>query len=159
MRYPKATDEEIKQAQEFLKTHHMAVISTVSDHGKPWGAAIYSVCDENFNFYFATREQTSKYKNIDHNSRVALTFANSETQRTVQVSGTISIVPMKEVKEVVFKKLTSIKPSGNIDWTPPVVKVHKGNWMILKIAPEYAQYADYKKSKSHPEESYIKQII
>ena len=93
MEYPKANPNEREEAHEFLKSHPMAVISTVSEDNKPWGAAIYAVADDEFNFFFVTRQKTAKYQNIDENSVVALTFADPESQTTVQVSGRVSLGP------------------------------------------------------------------
>lgn len=137
----------------------MAILSTVSEDGKPWGSAIYCVADKDFNFFFVTRSQTQKFKDIDNNPRVALTLADPESQRTLQLTGTVSKVPSKDIVDVVFKQLADIKPPGDSDWLPPIIKVHQGDWMILKITPNYAQFADYKAHKTDPHDTYIKSLV
>lgn len=159
MNYPQADSKVVQNAHEFLKHHPMAVISTVDEHNKPWGAAIYCVADEDFNFFFVTRSKTQKFKNIDANPHVAVTFADPETQTTVQVGGKITRVPSKDIIDVVFKKLAAIKPKGDTNWLPPVIKVHQGDWMILHITPDYAQFADYKQQVNDVQDNHIRQLV
>ena len=46
------TPEQTSHAvHEFLKDHHMGILSTVSKDGKPWGAAINFVVDDKLNFF------------------------------------------------------------------------------------------------------------
>ncbi len=146
-------------AQEFLKRHPMGVLSTVANDGKPWGAAIYFVADEDFSFFFVTRSGTQKYKNIEANPHASLTIADPETQTTVQAAGKISRVPVKDTVDIVFKKLAAIKPKDNPDWLPPIIKVHKGDWMILQLTPDHLQYANYTAKKTVPDDEYISTLI
>lgn len=146
-------------ALEFLKKHHMGVLSTVSKDGHPWGSAIVYASDEDLKFYFVTRANTLKYQNIEQNPTVALTIADPEDQVTVQVQGTASRVPAKDYTDVVFKKLASVKPQGDANWAPPVMKVHKGDYMVLCITPSHVQYADFKQKKNDAFDEYIEQIL
>lgn len=137
----------------------MAVLSTVTEDGKPWGSAITFAVDDDLNFFFMTRSDTLKFKNIEANPQVALTIADEETQITVQASGKISRVQAKDYMDVVFKKLAKVKPQGDSRWIPPVMKVHKGDYMILQFTPQTLQYADFKQPKTDIHSEYIEQII
>jgi general stress protein 26 len=159
MLYPKASPEIRQSAQDFLNKHPMAILSTVSPDGQPWGAAIYYYADEDFNFFFVTREQTLKYQNIINTPKVALTIADPDTQTTVQAAGTISQIPSKDIMDVVFKKLAAIKPRKDVNWIPPVIKVHEGDWMVLTMKPDTLQYADFMKMKNRVQDEYINIII
>ena len=86
----------------------MGILSTVSAEGRPWGSAIYYVTDEDFTFYFVTREGTFKYHNLDQQSHAALTVADPDTQVTVQAAGIVSKVPVEEYMDVVFHKLDTL---------------------------------------------------
>ena len=77
----------------------------------------------------------------------------------MQAGGTISKVPSKDIIDIVFKKLAAIRPKGDINWLPPVIKVHQGDWMILKLTPTYAQFANYKEIKNDINDSYIKRLV
>jgi uncharacterized pyridoxamine 5'-phosphate oxidase family protein len=149
----------MEKVQEFLKHHHMAVLSTVSEQGEPWGSSIIFAFDDDLNFFFMTRADTLKYKNIEAHPVVALTVTDEERQITVQAKGKISRVEAKDYMDVVFKKLAHVKPRGDFQWIPPVMKVHRGDYMILQFTPTVLQYADFKQPKTDVDSEYIEQII
>jgi len=149
-----------QKVHEFLKHHPMGVLSTVSEDGKPWGAAIYYVADEDFNFYFVTRVETSKYYNLDKNPVAAITIADSETQTTVQASGKILKLPVDKYMDIVFNKLAHVRHQDDLNWTPPIDKLRDGgDYMPLYIVPDRLQFADYKHPKSDVHADYIEKII
>lgn len=143
----------------FLRQHTMGVLSTVSQDGKPWGAAIYYVADENFNFYFVTRTETAKYQNLDSNPHAALTVADPATRTTVQAAGAISRVPVEDYMDIVFHKLADIRPKNDPHWSPPLDKLQEGDYMPLRLTPTKLHYADYSQVKSDPHADYIERII
>lgn len=150
---------EIKEkALSFLKSQPMAVLSTCQDK-EPWGAAIYFVNDDNFNFFFVTRSGTHKYKDIKTNPIAAITVADEKSQTTVQASGNLTHVPTRDVVDIVFHKLASIKPKNDQSWLSPVVKTHEGDWQVLKLTPTKLQYANFKERKTDAFDEYIKVII
>lgn len=137
----------------------MGILSTVDTKGKPWGAAVYYLADEDFNIYFVTRAETYKYQNIEKNSHVALTVADSESQVTVQLSGEISTMPVQKYMDIFFDKFAAIRPEGDYKWAPPVDKIHQGNYMPLQLTPTKMQFADYGKHRIEAHGDYIEQII
>jgi general stress protein 26 len=148
-----------QKVHTFLRHHPMGILSTVSEDGKPWGAAIYYVVDEDFNFYFVTRAGTHKYQNLESHPFVALTVADSGSQTTVQLSGKVEKLPVKDYMDIVFDKLTKIKPADDHSWTPPLAKIHEGNYMPLKLTPDHLQYANYGHRREDPGANYIEKII
>ena len=144
---------------EFLQKHPMGILSTVGEDSTPWGAAIYYIVDEDFNFYFVTRSETFKYQNIKNNSGVALTIADPETQQTVQLSGKVSTMPVQKYMDVFFDKFAAIRPEGDYKWAPPVDKLQAGKYVPLQIIPTKLQYADYGKNRIEVHGDYIEQII
>jgi len=143
----------------FLKHHPTGVLSTVSEDGTPWGSAIYFVVDDDFNFYFVTRVETTKYQNMSKNRLAALTIADGESQTTVQLTGRISKVPVKDYMDVIFDKLAAVRHKDNPNWSPPIDKVHAGNYMPLCLTPTKMQFANYSQLKSDVHANYIEKII
>ncbi len=148
-----------KHVHEFLKHHHMGVLSTVTEDDKPWGSAIYYVVDQDFNFFFVTRQKTYKYQNLDQNPFAALTVVDEDKQITVQLTGKISKVPVEDYMDVVFTRLAAVHPKGNSNWTPPIEKVHKGDYMPLRLTPTKLQYADYGHQTTDLNHNFIEKII
>lgn len=154
-----STAKQHPHVYEFMNRIQTAVLSTTNDHGKPWGSAIYYVVDENLNTYFVTRVGTAKYKNLEAHPYVALTVLDAANQTTVQLAGKISKLPAHDYKEIVFDKLARIRPDDDNDWAPPIEKVHKGDYIALKITPTKLQFADYSKPYKKFDQTYIENII
>jgi len=148
-----------KKVHAFLKKHPMGVLSTASKDGTPWGAAVYYISDESFNCYFVTRVETFKYKNMDINPVAALTVADNKMQTTVQLVGKIAKVPVHDYMQLFFDKFAKLRPEDDYHWAPPLEKIHKGNYMALKLAPLHLQYADYSQTKRDVQADYIETII
>lgn len=137
----------------------MGVLSTVTEDNKPWGSAIYFTIDEDLNVFFVTRQETFKYQNLDKSPVAALTIADEENQTTVQLMGHISKVPVKDYMDIVFTRLAEIQPKDDINWAPPLEKVHKGDYIALQLTPSKLQYADFKKHTTDIDHEYIEKII
>lgn len=148
-----------KTVFEFLQKQHTGVLSTVSEKKEPWGSTIYFVPDDKLNLYFIVRSKTHKYKNINKHPMVAITAFDQPSQTTVQAAGHVSQVPARDITEVALEKLSVIQPKSEINWVPPFVKVHKGDWMVLKFTPTYMQYANYSEQKKDVNENYIQRVI
>ncbi|OGL31240.1 hypothetical protein A3F37_02630 [Candidatus Saccharibacteria bacterium RIFCSPHIGHO2_12_FULL_41_12] len=154
------SDEKTRQkVLVFLKHNPHGVLSTVSADGKPWGSSVYFAIDEDFNFFFITRVKTHKYRNIAKNHYCSMTVSDNASQTTVQAAGKVTRVPSKDIVSIVMKKLTHTKPHDDNKWVPPIVKVHGGDYMVLRLTPEALQYANFKQTKSDINESHIKKII
>lgn len=151
----KTTKQEVLN---FLHEHPMAVLSTISKNNRPWGAAIYYFADSNFNFYFLTKSETSKSKNINSTLYAALTVADPSSETTVQTAGIVIPVIAKKTVDYALKNLAAQQSHGDYSRTPPIIKLHKGEWKVFKLIPTYLQYADYKAKKTD-DGSLIKVLI
>lgn len=148
-----------KKIHAFLKNNPLGIVSTVGDDNTPWGAAVYFIADDDFNFYFVTRAETTKYQNLKHGSKAAFTVADRATQTTVQLTGEVSEVPADEYMKNLFDKFMEIRHRDDHEWSPPINKVHAGAYMPLCIKPTTLHYADYSQHKKDPMANYIEQII
>lgn len=154
---PDAPHKYVK-VHEFLKSHPMGVLSTASPDGEPWGAAIYYVADEDFNFYFVTKAGTDKYRNLKTNPKVSLTVADPAEQTTVQAAGTVSQLPPEDYMDIVYGRLAkAARKPGH--WTPPIEKLDKGDYMPFRLVPSKLHYADYGRKHTDPHAEYIERII
>jgi uncharacterized pyridoxamine 5'-phosphate oxidase family protein len=151
--------ESFPHVQEFLQANHVGVLSTVGESQQPLGSAVYFVTDEEFNIYFVTRVETQKYKNIEQNAKVALTVVEATQQTTVQLSGNVAKLPAHDYADIVFDKLAALKPAKDADWAPPIEKVHKGDYIALKITPTHLQYANYSKAYREFNQVFIEKIV
>jgi general stress protein 26 len=59
----------------------IAILSTVSEKGKPYAAVIYFVVDHNLNFYFITKSDTKKSHYLEKNNNAELTILDHIFQK------------------------------------------------------------------------------
>ena len=146
-------------ALTFLEQHKLGVLSTVSDKGEVWGAAIYYAVDEQLNFYFFTHIETRKYHNLKEHPQVALTVVDDYAQATVQATGQVTELPMGEEMNEAYRKLALVHPPGQFSWVPPVSKIHdQGATTVLKLTPETLQLSHFKPETNRPG-GYVTRVV
>jgi nitroimidazol reductase NimA-like FMN-containing flavoprotein (pyridoxamine 5'-phosphate oxidase superfamily) len=131
------TQEQIKKdVLEFLRENTTAVVAT-SFNDEPRASTVYYYVDDNFNFYFVTKRNTSKYLNIEMNPHVALVIGTGPEHITVQVHGEGKFVADDEQKDTILEKLLDILAREHvklwpIDDMPSFKDRHK---VVFKITP------------------------
>jgi heme iron utilization protein len=97
------TEQTKQHLQELLASQKLAVLSTY-DQGQAYASLVGFVATEDLKFLlFATDRRTRKYRNVMHNTRVALLFDNRSDLDTdfqgttaVTVTGVAAEVPSSE---------------------------------------------------------------
>lgn len=138
-------NEKKSLAKRFINEHPLAVISINRKGKAPYAASIFIACDDALNLFFITKSETEKYKAIAKDNKVSITITDFELQQTIQAEGEANQITAEGgVTEELFKKLASIKPKGNNNWLPPIVKLQSGNYSIFEINLSKMRYADFK---------------
>jgi len=148
-----------EKALSFLRKNPVGVLSTSSPEGEPWGSAIYFAVDDNFTCYFVTRAGTRKYGNLEANPKAALTVTDAHSQTTVQVGGLVEKIPVQEYVDNILDKLEALGRDSDRGWTPPIDKIHKGNYMPLRLVPSSIQYTDFRDAKPDVEGTPTEKIM
>ena len=141
----------------FLHKEKLAVLSTHASDGTIDASAIFYVIDENFDFYFTTKEETRKFQNLMANPNVSLTITDVEGLKTVQVKGAASVVTdEKEVADRITGLINKHKVEG-VPWAQPIAKLEAGQYAIIRVTPSWLRYGVFKNEV--PKGEYFKQII
>src|SRR5262249_53886886 len=127
---------------EFLKSHPLAVLSTISSDGSVDAAVIYAIVTDDLHFFFITKPDTKKAKNIVSNPQAALTIADQSLQTTVQVKGTIHDMQQATNYTQLFLNVAeSISSLG----TPPLSKLKSSTeYVLYKFTTQWMRYADFR---------------
>ena len=140
-----------KEVLDFLMNQKIGVLSTISD-GKPHGAYIYYIVDENLDIYFTTPATTRKNQNIFSNKRVAFTVGTTKPPKTVQIEGDAEVV----VDGNTIKALTAAYidiASENNHYPVPITKLDWEQGVVMyRIRPKWLKWSDFtdsKKDKKH----------
>jgi uncharacterized pyridoxamine 5'-phosphate oxidase family protein len=120
---------------KFLKSHKLAVISTVSKDNKPQSAVIGIAVSDRFELIFDTVKTSRKYDNIAQNPFVSL-VVGWDQETTVQYEGIATELAVGEAafyKEIYF----SVFSDGMLrDQTLP-------NIVHYKITPKWLRYSNF----------------
>lgn len=88
------------EAQDFLRTHHRAVMATFRSDGRPQLSPVGAVVDAQGRVVISTQETTVKARNLRRDPRVSLCVLNDGFYGDwVQVEGTAEIVSLPEAME------------------------------------------------------------
>lgn len=97
--------KEKKEILDFLKKHKLMSVGTYNK--LPWAASVFYLFDEDFNLYFVSNPKTLHCKNIEKNSKVSITIADSSQKPDskkcgLQARGNATKVSLvKELNEII----------------------------------------------------------
>lgn len=141
----------IKIARDFINENPLGVVSTASQAGNLWSAAVYFGCDSNaFTLYFSTQNETKKHQNIQENSQVAVVFANEAIQTTIQAQGEAEIVSDLQEATAAAEAFNATTRKTD-DWKLPIEKMNAGGYELYKITVKYARltgFGDHREGES-----------
>lgn len=123
----------------------LGVISTVNDKGNPESASIYYVYDDALNFYFITRKESRKYRNIEKNKNVAFVITIEHPLNTIQLEGKASTVTEAHEESEHFTKLVAL--ASNYLAMPPVSQIPAGEIVFMKIATSWVRFGNFEVMK------------
>jgi len=129
-------------ALHFLKTHDIAVLSTVERSGSVSGAVVYYTVFNDV-LYIVTKEHTRKARNIYSNPQVALTIYDAAALQELQIKAAAQVETDPEVKEKAFKRIIYPRTYDKGDDSPPVTKIHNGAFVVFQITPVDYAFSDF----------------
>jgi general stress protein 26 len=119
---------------EFLHTNHVAVLATADQTGTPHAAAVYITYDQALNFYFTTKRDTQKGRNLADNPRVSMTLFDAITQTTVQGDGVVIEVTDTDQAERIFNEIQMIARRTSVSGIPPTTEIEKGGYVTYRLS-------------------------
>lgn len=140
---PTSSPESAERIYAFLECHPIGVLATVSPDSTPDGAVIYFTVSEQFEFYFVTKSQTQKYKNLQLHPYVSLVSYDAFSQTTVQVHGRVKEVTSGAIKNAMLMTLEQLAARGGSSHKPPISKLFAGRYAVMCLRPTSIRMADY----------------
>lgn len=119
---------------EFLKNNHVAVLATADQAGVPHAAVVYVTHDQALNFYFTTKRDTQKGRNLAVNPRVSMTLFDARTQTTIQGDGVVIEVTDADQAARVFNDIQLIARQTSVSGVPPPVELVKGGYVTYRLS-------------------------
>ena len=131
----KYTKQDILQ---FLKQNPVMNISVVYN-GNPISSVVLFAVDNNFTFYFATKNTTYKSKALSNHPKISFSVWEHH-EMLVQVDGVVNIVPDENSNEVIQFITNS---ANNVkDFWPPILHASIGEYIYYYITPNWIRAMD-----------------
>ncbi|MCC2631204.1 MAG: hypothetical protein K0S38_1013 [Candidatus Paceibacter sp.] len=146
------TQEQLKKdVLVFLRENYTAVVAT-SFNDMPKASTVYYYVDNNFNFYFITKRNTSKYLNIEMNPRAAVVVGTGPEHISVQASGYCKLIVDDEEKAHVIDHIIDIRAREHVKIWPieEIEKFKYKNKVVFQITPEQIVFMNLD-STLHPD--------
>lgn len=128
------------RAQEFLRTHHRAVLSTFRKNGQPQLSPVVVALDGTGRVVLSTTETRAKCRNLRRDPRVsACVFTDRFYGAWIQVEGTAEILPPDEGFDA--EALTNLHHALNTeygDWETFKAGIHAENRVAVRFAIDHA---------------------
>jgi len=143
MRVTLSKGKEDKATISFLRSHSIAALATIDPDGSPSVATIYYTCLKPPEILFITKSETAKRINILNNSQIALAISEEKQLTTLQLKGVAEEVREPKVIDKVFDNIT-LESAHPDHWPPPIIKMHQGSFVVLRITPTIMKLSDYR---------------
>jgi general stress protein 26 len=128
-----------KNFLKFLKSKNIAAISTVSPDNQPMSATIYYIIDDDFTFYFMSKD-THKTRNIQTNNKVALLISRENAPISAQIHGIADQIQGNSHFDM--KRDELIQSLLHNPFSPPIFEVKGDDIFIYKITPTWMRWLD-----------------
>lgn len=107
-----------QKAESILFHNKYMVVSTSDSEGNPWGAAVFYVLDEKYNFYFLSAIDSLHAKNAMETHKVSLVIFDSTVSLgsydEVQAEGKISTISGTELKKGIDLYCKKLFPGSTV---------------------------------------------
>ncbi len=138
MEIENATEEIIKEALKFAQGGKLAVISTVASNGVPESATILYSIDNDFNFYFITRNDSRKASNLATNKNVSIVIGTDLGPSTLQMNGVADPLSVEGQKDFI-DKLTKNEDLSTL-YYGPFLNILGVNFTLYKVRINWARW-------------------
>lgn len=140
------------QVLRFLQRHKTAVLGTMSPEGTVQGATVSYIWDDEFNFYFITRRDSRKFRNMAANPRVSIVVGTEPSSPgTIQAEGIAKVIEDPHFMVHYFTEIVDItKPEwwplfglSGMDFVFFQVKIDWLRWLDLDVVGYPATYQEH----------------
>lgn len=133
----------------FLAEHYSGIVATADSQAIPHAAVVYYLPEPDFSLFFATKEETQKYKNIEENKQIAFVIYDEKSQTTLQITGHVVIVEDGERRRETLRNMTNTSLALSETLLPPAYKLTAGDYKVLQLIPQVMKLAVYARSEKN----------
>lgn len=151
----KITDDKAHVAR-FLSNHNIGTLATADAKARPHAATIYFTVDDRLEFYFVTKEDTAKHRNLQENPWASLAVYEADSQTTMQASGpTVQLAEDDKRLKNIFNEIVGAAESTSESGVPPISQMPAGKYVVYQLQPETVRLAQFDK----PEHGWLEKLF
>ncbi len=139
-----SSPESIEMIASFLENHVEGVITTINEEGIPQASVINVSVKQNFETFFVTERQTTKYKNLQNNHNVVFVSYDSFSRAEVEIEGVAYEVSDEQVRADEKAKVEEAIQLHKRH-TPPYKSIHSAEHPVFVIFPKRIHMVTYLK--------------
>jgi PPOX class probable F420-dependent enzyme len=129
---------DLRQAADFLRAHHRAVLATSRADGGPQLSPVLCVADDEGRILISTRETALKTRNLRRNPRASLcVFTDGFFGEWVQVDGDAEIISLPAAMELLVDYYRRVAGEHS-DWADYRAAMTRDRRVIARITPTRA---------------------
>lgn len=129
---------EARQAVDFARTHHRAVLSTLRRDGTPQLSPVLVVADDEGRLLISTRETAMKTKNLRRDPRAwVCMFSDRFFGRWVQVGGDVEVVSLPDAMDLLVDYYRRAVGEHD-DWDEYREAMRRERRCVLRVTPTSA---------------------
>jgi len=141
----KLTQDRVR-VMRYIDEHPVVVLGTLDDYHRPHGSVVYAVSGDHetkMHLYFLTKEDTTKFHNLQARPAVSVTSYDEDDTSCLQAQGHAEVEHDPRVIDKVMKQLTRAHTHA-AEWLPPIAKLRAGNYVMVGITVSHARLAEFK---------------
>lgn len=127
----------------FLSSNRVGVLATADLSGKPHASTIYVITDSVLNFYFVTKKETQKARNLAANPRASIAIYDATSQTTVQIDGHVVEVKDEGQAAQLFTQMQGIAHTTSSSGILPVTQLSAGGYITYRLSSPSVRMATF----------------
>lgn len=131
-----------KRIRKELAAQRVGTIGVIDTNGLPHLTAVYFHVGDEFITSFATKTGTKKHQLLKKNGNVQLLVFDEARQLTIQLSGIAHEVSDRSMINKIVDS-TYWTAAQSADQSPPIAKVHAGEFVAYQILPTRVTLAHF----------------
>lgn len=134
-------------ATKFMRLNRAAMLSVVTEDGKPHASIVYCLAGDDLSIYFTTRAEGKKFECLVTNPEVCMLFSGHNTLQQLQLSGKAKRITDIDRELDLLHELMKLRYEDERLPRPTVNLVEPGTrkeYALFQVTPYEMTFADFK---------------
>jgi general stress protein 26 len=131
-----------EEALSFLVDHETGVLATLSKSGELHARLVYYTCDDSFNVFFMTLQNTRKVSDIAANPHAAFVVSEMERPRTLQIEGVVTDLTDTATIDPILSDFVK-RLMAHTQYGIPIAHLDGSEIKFYRLTPDWVRWGDF----------------